>query len=316
MQIALIVLAVIVGLAIITFGALEALAYRTALRLITPNRKLLERTPADLGLADAIEEVGIPGPHGMLSAWYLPARNGCTIICCHGIHDNKGQWLEQMARLYRRGGYGALLFDFAGHGQSDGRFVTYGVNEQDDVQAVIAYLRERGDVYMDGLAIMGCSLGAITSVLSAAVYPELRAVVIESGFADLLHDIAGVFSRYTGLPAFPLANMTVFWGERMAHVKLSQIRPERVIGQIAPRPILIISDLKDRLADEPHDGERLYAAAGEPKQLWQVPDAEHVAAYQTHPDEWIERVGDFLDEQLAARSANLASIETQALAKE
>ncbi|SRR5579875_1741977 len=301
MRIILIVLAVIVALAVALFGALEVMAYRQAVRLLRPSRKLLERTPEDVGLADVIEELRIPGPHGALSAWYLPARNGCTIIYCHGIHDNKGQWLEQAARLHRRGGYGALLFDFAGHGESDGHMVTYGVNEQEDVRAIIAYLRQRGDVRMDGLAIMGYSLGAITSVLAAASMPDIRAVVIESGFADLQHDIEAVFTRYTGLPSFPLANMTVFWGERMAHVKLSQIRPERVIGKIAPRPIMIISDLKDRLADEPRDGERLYAAAGEPKLLWQVPDAEHVAAYATHPDEWIERVGNFLDEQLAAK---------------
>jgi pimeloyl-ACP methyl ester carboxylesterase len=252
-----------------------------------------------VGLADAIEDVTIAGPHGALSAWYLPARNGCMLICCHGIHDNKAQWLEQVARLHARSGYGALLFDFTGHGVSEGSMVTYGVYEQDDVRAVVEYLRTRGDVNMDGLAIMGYSLGAITSVLSAAVMPELQAVVIESGFADLPHDIEQLFTRFTGLPSFPLANMTIFWGERLARVKLSQIRPVAVIDQIAPRPVMIISDLKDQLADEPYDGERLYAAAGEPKVLWQVADAGHVAAFDTRPDEWIARVGAFLDARLA-----------------
>ncbi len=299
MRLALTIGGVIVGLAVLGFGALEALAFRQARLLLRPYRKPLARLPADVGLADVIEEVSIAGPRGALSAWYLPARNGCTLICCHGIHDNKAQWLEQVARLRARSGYGALLFDFPGHGASEGRMVTYGVYEQEDVRAVVAYLRGRGDVNMAGLGIMGYSLGAITSVLAAAATPELRAVVIESGFADLPHDIEELFTRFTRLPSFPLANLTIFWGERLARVKLSQIRPVGVIDQIAPRAIMIISDLNDRLAVEPYDGERLYAAAGEPKLLWQVPGAGHVAAFAEHPDEWVQRVGDFLDQRLA-----------------
>jgi alpha/beta superfamily hydrolase len=269
--------------------------------LLRPERKPLALTPEQVGLT--LEDVRISGPRGDLAAWYLPASNGCTLICCHGIHDNRGQWLEQVARLHERGGYGALLFDFAGHGHSDGDTVTYGVRERDDVAAIIAWLRARGDVNMDGLAIMGYSLGAITSTLAAATLPELRVLVIESGFADLQHDIAQLFTRFTRLPAFPLANLVVWWAQRQADVRLSDIRPAQVIGQVSPRATFIIADLKDDLADEPYDGERLYASAGEPKELWQVEDARHVQAYWQRPEEWIARVGDFLDRHLAAHVA-------------
>lgn len=282
---------------VLAAGALLWFTYSIARGLLRPTRKPLALTPEQVGLT--LEDMRISGPRGELAAWYLPARNGCTLICCHGIHDNRGQWLGQVARLHERGGYGAVLFDFAGHGHSDGDTVTYGVRERDDVAAIIAWLRERGDVNMDGLAIMGYSLGAITATLAAATLPELRALVIESGFADLQHDIAKLFTRYTHLPAFPFANMVVWWAQRMADVRLSDIRPAQVIGQVSPRPALIIADLADGLADEPYDGERLYAAAGEPKELWQVADAPHVQAYWRRPEEWIARVGDFLDQHLA-----------------
>jgi len=293
LQIALIACGVIVALAA---GALLWFTRRVARGLLRPTRKPLGLTPQQVGLT--LEDTRISGPRGELAAWYLPARNGRTLICCHGINDNRSQWLEQVARLHERG-YGAVLFDFAGHGHSDGDTVTYGVRERDDVAAIITWLRERGDVDMDGLAIMGYSLGAITATLAAATLPELRALVIESGFADLQHDIAQLFTRYTRLPAFPMANMVVWWAQRMADVRLSDIRPAQVIGQISPRPALIISDLADGLADEPYDGERLYAAAGEPKELWQVADAPHVQAYWRRPEEWVARVGDFLDRHLA-----------------
>jgi hypothetical protein len=292
------------GVVVIALAAVGLLwlTHSLARGLLRPSRKPLALTPEQVGLA--VEDVRIAGPRGELAAWYLPASNGCTLICCHGIHDNRGQWLEQVARLRERSGYGAVLFDFAGHGQSAGDTVTYGVREREDVVAVIAWLRARGDVNMDGLAIMGYSLGAIAATLAAATLPELHALVIESGFADLQHDIAQLFSRFTHLPAFPLANLVVWWGQRLADVRLSDIRPALVIGQVSPRATFIIADLLDELADEPYDGERLFSAAGEPKELWQVEDAGHVQAYWRRPEEWVVRVGAFLDRYLAAPNAS------------
>jgi uncharacterized protein len=280
---------------------LVGFSYVRARVLLTPRRTLPSLRPADLGLS--VEDVRIPGPRGSLAAWYLPARNGCTLICCHGIHDNRGQWLDQVARVHRRSGYGAVLFDFSGHGESDGRLVTYGARETLDVAAVLAYLQERGDVDMTRIGILGYSLGAITAILAAADIPELECVVVESGFADVHRDLGVLFRRYLGLPSFPFANLIVFFAELMSGVRLAEIRPARVIGRISPRAVLIIADLKDELANEPYDGEHLYAAAGEPKQLWQVADAHHVRAFQLMPDEWIARVGGFLDEYLASLPA-------------
>lgn len=287
--------------------ALCAFCYWRTVVLLRPVRTSPTRRPADVGLQ--MEDIRISGPRGQLAAWFLPARNGCTLIFCHGINDNRGQWLSQVADLHRRSGYGAVLFDFAGHGDSDGNMVTYGAREALDVAAVLDYLRRREDVDTSRVGILGYSLGAITATLAAATLSDLRCLVIESGFADLQRDIGMLFRRYTGLPAFPFANLIVFWGQILANVCLSEIRPARVIGQLSPRPCFIISDLADEIANEPYDGEHLYAAAGEPKHLWQLPGVGHVRAYEAAPVEWIERVGTFLDEAFAGATA-LSPAET------
>lgn len=289
--------------AVLLFAAVGLLAfsYWRAAALLRPIRRAPDRHPRDVGLD--VEDVRIPGPRGQLAAWYLRGTNGCTVIFCHGINDNRAQWISQVADLHRRGGYGAILFDFSGHGDSEGSMVTYGVREALDVAAVLDYLRQRGDVDMTRVGILGYSLGAITATLAAATLPELRCLVIESGFADLQHDIGMLFRRYTGLPAFPFANLIVFWGQILSNVRLSEIRPARVIGSISPRACFIISDLADEIANEPYDGEHLYAAAREPKRLWQLPGVSHVRAYEAAPAEWVERVGGFLDEYLAGKSA-------------
>src|SRR5262249_4745246 len=228
-----------------SLAGLLGFCYWRARLLLAPVRVPLAYRPVDVGLV--MQELRLPSPRGELAAWYLPARNGCTLICCHGINDNRGQWVAQVARLHARGGYGALLFDFAGHGESDGKLVTYGARETQDIAAVLDYLRARGDVDMRRLAILGYSLGAIAAVLAAQM-PELRCLVIESGFADLQGDIGTLFTRYTGLPAFPFANLIVSFCQVIAGVKLSEIRPMRVIGRLSPRAVFIISDLEDEIA--------------------------------------------------------------------
>jgi alpha/beta superfamily hydrolase len=294
------------GLFLALMVALLVFSYVRAQVLLTPLRKPLDKHPGQFGLT--VEDLRIRSPRGELAAWYLPARNGCTLICCHGIHDNRSQWIEQVALLYRRSGYGALLFDFAGHGASGAGRVTYGPREVLDVRAVIAYLRARGDVDMGRIGILGYSLGAIAATLAAPTAPELRCLVSESGFADFPRDINMLFTRFTHLPAFPFANLIIFFGEHISGVRLTEIRPVAVIGQVSPRAVLIISDLEDELANEPYDGEHLYASAGEPRQLWQVVGAGHVRAFELFPDEWIQRVGSFLDEYLAAPPPSAAQL--------
>jgi pimeloyl-ACP methyl ester carboxylesterase len=297
------IVAVVFLAVLVLLAGLLLFTYQLASKLLRPVRRAMTISPADVGLQ--MSAVRISSPRGTLAGWYLPSHNGCTLICCHGINDNSGQWIAPVARLHAYGGYGALLFDFSGHGQSEGNQVTYGIRERQDVTAVLEYLRQRGDVNMDRVAILGNSLGAITAVMAAVEHPTLRAVVIESGFSDLHHDIAKIFARYTGLPAFPFVRLVIFWGQRIAHLRLSEVRPARIIGMIAPRPVLIISDLRDALADEPYDGECLYRAAGNPKELWQVAEATHVNAFGVDPETWVEHVGGFLDAYVAASAASV-----------
>ena len=71
------VLALVAGLLLFT--------YQMARKLLRPERRAMAITPEDVGLR--MNAVRIPSPRGTLAGWYLPSRNGCTLICCHGIND-------------------------------------------------------------------------------------------------------------------------------------------------------------------------------------------------------------------------------------
>jgi dipeptidyl aminopeptidase/acylaminoacyl peptidase len=266
-----------------------------AVRLVRPRRVPFALHPRDL--AAPHEEVRFRGPRGELVGWYLPGTNGRTLLALHGVAAHREQWLKPAAELQARG-FGVLLFDFRRHGESAGHATTFGDQEVQDVAAALGFLRQRGDVDMARIGVMGLSLGGITAILAAARLSELRAVVAEAAYGDLLVDLGHAFTRYTGAPAFPFAQIIVFWGQLITGARLDRIRPVEVVGQIAPRPIFIIGDLEDGLVQEPQTSAALFARAGEPKQLWQVPGANHVMAYAVAPAEYIDRIATFFHDNL------------------
>ncbi|HEY7357342.1 MAG TPA: alpha/beta fold hydrolase [Ktedonobacterales bacterium] len=289
------------GLFILLAALLCLITWLQAWKLTHPARRPLKRTPTDLGVA--FEDVTFTTEDGItLSGWFIPPRNGRVIIGCHGILDNREQLLEPAAIL-AGSGYGFLLYDARAHGKSGGQHSTYGHDEIKDVAAAVAYLEARPDVDAEHLGIIGNSLGGITAIRAAALLPQLRVIVAESTLADFASDIGKAFTRFTHLPAFPFAPLTIFWGQCITHIDLKAIRPVRDIATLAPRPVFLISDLLDLIVDEPFDGELLYASAGEPKELWQLPDCHHVQCFAAQPEAYISRVSAFLEKGFALAQA-------------
>lgn len=284
-------------LVILALGGLLFFTWRQAWTMTHPPRKPFTSTPAEEGLA--FEDVSFTTTDGVtLSAWFIPAQNGRTLIACHGIYDNREQFLGPAVAL-AQDGYGFLLYDSRAHGKSGGRFCTYGHDEIKDVAAAVAYLESRPDVDATQLGILGNSLGGITAIRAAARLPQLRVIMAESTFADFGRDIRAAFSRFTHLPAFPFAPLTIFWGTRITRIDLNNIRPVQDISRIAPRPLFLISDLADGIVDEPYDGKLLYDNAREPKALWQVPGCQHVQCFATHKEDYVHRVSAFLEQGFA-----------------
>ena len=70
-----------------------------------------------------------------------------------------------------------------------------------------------------------------------------------------------------------------------------------VIGSIAPKPILLISAGSEKSA-EYRIVTAYYAAANDPKTMWEIPEATHGGGLKTQPDEYRENVLTFMNEFL------------------
>src|SRR5215211_4999683 len=104
------------------------------------------RAVHDVDLGAPKEPVTLETRNGLrLRGWYVPSRNAAAVALLHGTGSNR-LGVAGHARLLARHGYGVLLFDFEGHGESDGRSTSLPARLQPDADAALAYLRRRPDV--------------------------------------------------------------------------------------------------------------------------------------------------------------------------
>lgn len=234
-----------------------------------------------------------------LAGWYVPAQEPIphgAIILCHGVDSDRQAMLEKAVLLHRRG-YTTLLFDFRARGESGGKRCTLGFREVDDLLAAVEYLRSRKDARSLPIGVFGESLGGAVALMGTARCLQIRAVAAESPFARLDHAIENNFRIAFGFAGPFAAAPARLAGERMIGAPSASIAPVEEIGRIAPRPMLLIQDGKDRLCPA-EETRLLLEAAGEPKTLWTVPHADHIEAQIVAPVEFARRVTAFFDKAL------------------
>jgi fermentation-respiration switch protein FrsA (DUF1100 family) len=140
-------------------------------------------------------------------------------------------------------------------------------------------------------------MGGAVVLMGAARRPDVKAVISESPFAQLDHAIHNHFRHVFGPGAILMEGPVRWFGEKMIGARSGAISPVNEIGRISPRAVLLIQDEDDYLCP-PAETRALFAACGEPKQLWSVPHAGHIMAMETEPAEYEKRIDTFFDKYL------------------
>jgi pimeloyl-ACP methyl ester carboxylesterase len=263
-------------------------------------------TPGDFGFD--YEEVtftgggtgGIAAGDGLtLSGWYIPSQNGAAIIVLHGYSANRMQMIYRSMMLAEHG-YGVLLYDLRGHGESEGDRRSLGWEDPADVAGALAFVKEQPGVDLERIGVLGFSVGGQIALTSAVAYPEIAAVVAEEPGMVTMDDVPPGKSLYDW---YMIASYRYgYWYFRQ---RIGVEPPPNIVdtvGQIASRPILFV-------AAYPEDDLRyqitlnMYELAGEPKSLWHIPGIQHGGAFDYDPEEYESRIVGFFDEALAAESA-------------
>jgi uncharacterized protein len=252
-----------------------------------PTRRAVH--DADLGAPK--QPVTLTTTSGLrLRGWYMPSRNGAAVAVMHGTGSNR-LGVADHARVLARHGYGVLIFDFHGHGESDGRSTSVPLRFQQDADAALAYLRQRPDVRAGRIGVVGVSLGGEVAVHAAARDPEWRAIVLEGVQGSSPADMAASEPD----PATYVALSAVYGlGRVLGGSGPSASNPEQV-ERISPRPLLLLSAGR---STEARANEEYKRRGGSTTELWNLPDARHAAALRTDPSGYERRVIGFLDRAL------------------
>ncbi|HEX9037718.1 MAG TPA: alpha/beta fold hydrolase [Ktedonobacterales bacterium] len=263
-------------------------------------------TPYETGVPS--EDVRIPtGDEGRtLSGWWFPRpETNRVILGLTGYRGAKSDLIGIGSALWRAG-FNVLLFDYHGHGRGSAAPVTLGRRELRDAHAALDYVLRR----LPGahIGVVGYSMGAAVAILAAADRPEIRVVVADSPFATHADVISHAISRTLHMPGSPFLTATDYFLERRAGYRSSDVVPLHVVERIAPRPLLLIHGTADSTIPYSHT-QRIYDAAGAPKELWLASGAEHCGAYFLDRPAYCQRVIGFLanalerEERLSAAGA-------------
>jgi uncharacterized protein len=272
---ALLAVGLLLGAYLVVYPVAESYVVTHAARAYVPTPEL----------GAAYQDVAFSTSDGLrLEGWYVPSKNGAAVIVFPG---RKGP--QKAAGMLARHGYGVLLFDRRGEGESEGDPNGYGWASSRDVKAAISFLQSRPDVDDDRIGGLGLSVGGEILLQTAAETDDLNAVVSEG---------AGIRSvrEAVDLPGWDSWITTAVIGlTTTATAAFTSDLPPRSLKDLSAEvsaPVFFI------YATPGQGGESLtevyYEAAKPPKELWAA-EGGHTGAITAEPEEYERRVVGFFD---------------------
>ena len=247
-------------------------------------------SPADEDLP--YENVTFDGFGGLkLRGWYIPAPAGSgrspAVAYGHGNAADRRQWLPAAAEVHEAG-IAQLLFDFAGRGESDGEVISLGAHESADLRAALDWLAKRPDVDPRRLGLAGKSMGGVAAILAAADDPRVRALVLDSPFADLRRTVDRALEE-RHLPAAIVRPVVFKLAGFRANYDPDTVRPVEAIRRVKA-PALLLHGTADTVIPA-SDAEAIRAAAAGPVTYLPLEGIDH---NDTRPPEVWDRVAAYL----------------------
>ncbi len=217
------------------------------------------KTPADVGLPDPVD-VTIANGAVNLSGWYFDnALDGqCAVVLLHGYMGTRYSVLNYAPLFWPRG-CDLLMYDARGHGDSDGRFHTFGYYEKEDARVAAQWLADQAGLPMSQVGLLGISYGAGTVLQTAPLLPNLAFIIADSPYADL-----ETIMRYQAEQQYGPAIRLMIPGawvaaEMRANFQVDAVSAVEGAAQ-AQMPILLIHSAADTYTP-PANSEAIFASA-------------------------------------------------------
>ncbi len=198
--------------------------------------------------------------------YYHTGKPAACVILCHGYSASKHN-VDPLAFHLAADGFSAFAFDFLGHklGASTGP-LREGADLIENALDAIAFVRSLTGVTR--IVLGGHSMGAATTIGATAQSQVVEGAIVMATSLQrgrVLDDdtmLSGLQNRAAYVD-----------GASPAAIAIAMDASAARIGEIAPRPVLVIAGSRDGLVG-PSAVRELYDAAGDPK-TFEIVDANH-----------------------------------------
>lgn len=228
--------------------------------------------------------------HGL---WVANENPVGTILLAHGYRSTPLLDFGVAYPFYYELGFNILVPDQRAHGKSQGRFITFGVKESNDMLCWIRYHNRANG--QSPMVLSGLSMGASTVMyLADETLPEnVKAIIADCGFTSPKDILSCVFTKVTHLPATVAMWATDIFARLIAGFSLSQ-KDSRITLAKNKLPILLVHGKDDdfvpcRMTEEG------YAACTGRKELLLVDGAGHGVSFLVAPDRYTALIIKHLD---------------------
>lgn len=205
-----------------------------------------------------------------LSARYYGSGSDKLVMFCHGAHAVPLYNFAVIAEEYLKNGYDILLIDERAHGKSEGKLLSYGKLESEDVLCWLKTLKSKN---LKRIVLYGTSMGAtsIAFASDAIADDRVKAMVIDCGYCSLTELERGILAK-SKTPLWIVAGAFLL-GSKKAEAAMKESSTEHLSKTNIPA--LFLHGAEDAVVDKSQSEKAYNACASDKKEIIIVDGAGH-----------------------------------------
>lgn len=245
--------------------------------------------------------------------WYIHTEDGLTlhasflaskdpkraVLLAHGYRGTRFGSVAYMARFLHEDHTDILFIDQRCCGESEGKYITFGAKEHQDILRWVELLNEQENGKRPGekkipIYLYGQSMGAASVILAAGekLPEEVRGIIAECGFHSMKQQLRDIASGWFKLPRIELLLLQVdLFCRIFAGFKMKDTDTTKALLQNT-RPVLFFHGELDTYV-WPENSRKNFRLCRAPKRLVMMPDARHSCCSYEEPERFGEELTRF-----------------------
>lgn len=279
--------------AIIIVFLIYVISWTIGYKMTKPKRLEIKSNPKEK-LGVDYEDIQFKSGENTIKGWYIPSdKNRFTLVYSHGYLENRETFTIDIYRIIeeiRPLGGNILTFDFSGSGESEGKCVTCGYRERQDLMNAIDFVKTKSDA---PIFIYGISMGAATTALVTNEREDVVGAICDSPFSNLKEYLSMNLSAWTHLPKFPFQPIIFKAMEKTSGLTLDKVVPAESIKN-AKMPVLIMHGKGDHLIPYT-ESVKLKELNPEKVTLDIIENDDHCKSLEKQRDRYMKNLSGFID---------------------